>query len=154
MDGGMKFKTEYYKECFEKGLEFQDYVCKVLIKKLGIPLSSLSSEKYQYSVGENMQGFEIKFDDKFKTTNNIYIETKEKSHPDNVNYVNSGIYRDDNTWIYIIGNYETLYVFSKKHLVLMHQSKKFKEVKTKTSIGFLIGKKDAIKYSIKIIENE
>jgi hypothetical protein len=143
--------TENYKNMLLKGLEFQDFVTDILIKELGIALSTYSSIRYQNKKGENKQGFEIKFDDKYKDTGNIYIETAEKSNENNINYVDSGIYRSDNTWIYIIGNYQELYIFSKSHLVLMHKSKNYIEKTTKTSKGFLIPQKDAEKYCTKKI---
>lgn len=151
MAGEMKSNNEYYSECLQKGLEFQDFVTSILLKELGIALSSLNSKKYQYSIGENIQGFEIKFDDKYKITGNIYIEIKEKSNPDNFNFIDSGIYRNDNTWLYLIGDYDEIFIFSKKHLILMNNSNKYKTVQTKTSIGFLIPKQDAVKYCIKKI---
>ena len=82
MDGATRYNNGYYRDSLEKGLEYQDYVCKLLLSELAIPLSVMSSRKYQLSVGENLQGIEIKFDDKLKQTGNIYIEISEKSHPD------------------------------------------------------------------------
>lgn len=151
MDGEMKYKS-YYKECLEKGLEYQDFVTSLLLKEVGIPLSSLSSKKYQYSVGENLQGIEIKFDDLYKDTGNLYIEVKEKADPKNIKYVGSGIYRSDNSWIYLIGDYHEVYIFGKSHLKLMYDSGKYREVKKPTSVGFLIPKKDAEKYCLKKID--
>lgn len=97
--------TELYKEMLEKGLEYQDFITDMLLSEIGISLSTYSSKKYQYSVGENKQGIEIKFDDRYKETGNLYIEIKEKSNAINANYVDSGIYRSDNTWLYVIGDY-------------------------------------------------
>jgi len=130
--------TDNYKACLEKGLKFQDFVSEKLIEKLGIPLTNFSSREYQTHKGENKQGFEIKFDDRFKETGNIYIEVAEKSNPDNSNFVKSGIYRRDNTWLYLIGDYSRVFIFSKKLLISVHESKKFREVKTSTSEGFLL----------------
>ena len=74
MDGEMNYNmTEQYAQCLEKGLKYQDFVTDVLISELGISLSTYNSTKYQYEKGENKQGFEIKFDDKYKTTGNIYV---------------------------------------------------------------------------------
>jgi len=143
--------TDNYKEMLEKGLQYQDFVTDMLIKELGISLSSYQSQKYQFNKGENKQGFEIKFDDRYKDTGNIYIEVSEKSNPSNDNYVASGIYRNDNTWLYLIGNYNTVFVFSKKFLILMHKTQKYKSVQTPTSNGFLINKSDAKKYCLKIL---
>lgn len=152
MVGEMKFNmTENYKEMLQKGLEYQDFITDVLIKELGIALSSYGSAKYQYTKGENKQGFEIKFDDKYKTTNNLYIEVAEKSNKLNENFVSSGIFRNDNTWLWITGNYTEVFIFSKKHLKLMFDTKKFRQVVTETSKGFLIDKEHAEKYCIKKI---
>lgn len=152
MVGEMKFNmTENYKEMLQKGLEYQDFITDILINELGIALSSYGSAKYQYTKGENKQGFEIKFDDKYKTTNNLYIEIAEKSNKLNENFISSGIFRNDNTWLWIIGNYYEIYIFSKKHLKLMFKSDKFRIVITETSKGFLIDKETAEKYCIKKI---
>ena len=143
--------TDNYKLMLEKGLQFQDFITDILIKELGISLSTYSSQKYQNLKGENKQGFEIKFDDKYKDTGNVYIEVAEKSNLLNENFISSGIYRNDNTWLYLIGDYKEIFIFSKKHLKLMYESKKYKEVIISTSKGMLIKKEDAEKYCIKKI---
>lgn len=144
--------TENYKEMLQKGLEYQDFITDLLLKEIGISLSTYSSKKYQYNIGENKQGIEIKFDDRYKETGNLYIEVEEKSNANNWYYVNSGIYRNDNTWLYLIGDYNEVFIFSKKQLIIMHEKNIYKLVKTPTSIGFLIPNKDAEKYSIKKFE--
>jgi hypothetical protein len=155
MDGAMNFNmTDNYKECLQKGLEFQDYVSQVLMNELGISLTTYNSIKYQIIKGENRQGFEIKFDDKFKETSNLYIEVKEKAKAENKYYVDSGIYRNDNTWLYIIGDYTQLFIFGKNHLQLMDRTNKYRKVRTPTSIGFLLPYTDAVKYSLKTIYNK
>lgn len=150
MDGVTKYKN-YYNEHLEKGLEYQDFVANLLLKEVGIPLSSLSSKKHQYSVGENLQGIEIKFDDLYKKTGNLYIEVKEKADPNNKDYIDSGIYRSDNSWIYLIGDYNEIFLFGKSHLKLIHQTGRYKEVIKPTSIGFLLNKLVAEKYCLKKI---
>lgn len=142
--------TEYYKEKLEQGLEFQDHVTELLMKELGISLSSYSSKKWQLR-GENKQGIEIKYDAVHKKTGNFYIEVAEKSAPDNPRYVQSGIYRDDNTWLYIIGDYETLYIFGKSFLCNLHKSGRCQEKQISTSKGFLLTQEQANKYALKII---
>lgn len=101
---------------FQDGLEFQDFVCSELAK-CGVILQNLSSKKWQYTVGENLQGFEIKKDDPHTRTGRLSIEVAEKSKADDgAPWVSSGIMRDDNTWLYIQGNYEQVYVFPKNWL--------------------------------------
>ena len=97
--------TTYYNKQLEKALEFQDFVADKLYN-IGISLNCYSSRKYQYEKGESRSGIEIKFDDQRKKTGNLYIEYAEKSNPNNKNYVPSGIERKDNTWLYVIGDYD------------------------------------------------
>jgi hypothetical protein len=141
--------TENYKKQLEIGLKFQDFISDKLIESLGIPLTSYSSKEYQNYKGENRQGFEIKFDDRFKETNNLYIEIEEKSNPDNAYYVKSGIYRDDNTWLYLIGDYDEVFIFGKKILQFMHKSNNYRIVTTPTSKGLLVPKNKADELCIK-----
>jgi hypothetical protein len=145
--------TDEYKEKLEAGLEFQDYVAKKLIEVIGIPVTTYSSKKFQLK-GENRQGFEIKFDRRYDETGNIYIETHEKSNAENPFYVDSGIYRDDNTWLYIIGDYNKLFIFGKRTLILMHDSKRYRQIITDTSKGFLVPNEKAETLCLKIINNE
>lgn len=142
--------NNYYKEQLKEGQEYQDFVGDILYSH-GIPIISYGSKKYQIERGENKIGIEIKYDKKFKDTGNLYIELKEKSNPKNENYINSGINRDDNTWLYVIGDYKTIFVFGKK--MLYYLSKKYKEIEnnTKTSKGFLLPIADAKNYCEKLI---
>jgi len=96
-------QTKYYEEKLVEGLEYQDFVAEKLYH-FGLPLFNYASKKYQIEYGENKLGVEIKFDQKFEKTRNLYIETAEKTRPEIENYSPSGIYRNDNTWLYVQGN--------------------------------------------------
>lgn len=150
--------TEYYKEKLEQGLQYQDFVTDLLLKEIALPISSYASREYQAKKGENAQGVEIKCDSKMAETGNIYIEVAEKTHPDNPAFVPSGMYRADNTWLYVIGDYTVVYIFSKKFLRLMHETGKYpsREAgppgKKPTSKGFLLSKAQTERYCIKSIQ--
>lgn len=144
--------TEEYKNNLSSGLEFQDFVIDMFYS-IGLPLISYSSKLYQIKIGENKAGIEIKFDRKFRETGNIYIETAEKSNKNNPEYILSGIYRDDNTWLYVIGDYHIIYILSKKQLKKAHERHRYKEVVTPTSKGFLIPISDIEnRFSLKTLE--
>jgi len=150
--------TEYYKEKLEQGLCYQDFVVDQLYK-IGLPLIAYSSKKYQNLVGENKNGIEIKNDAKRKDTGNIYIETAEKTNANNEFFVASGIYRNDNSWLYLIGDYKRIFIFSKKHLLRLHKlrnndgSPRFKNIEIATSKGFLIPEEEADNiYALRVIE--
>lgn len=103
-------------ETFECGLEFQDFVCMTLARE-SIILQNLGSKLYQIQTGENLQGFEVKLDERCTDTGRLSIEVAEKSRRDVPRWTPSGIMRDDNTWLYIQGNYHVLYVFARNWLV-------------------------------------
>lgn len=141
---------EYYKSQLENSLEFQDFVSDVLYS-IGIVINNYNSKKYQTTKGENRIGIEIKNDKKFNETGNLYIELKEKSNPLNNNYVLSGINRRDNSWLYIIGDQKTLYIFDLKTLLRLSEKFNVIENKTKTSMGFLLPISEADKFNIRKI---
>lgn len=105
------------KSSFQDGLEFQDFVC-CKLAEYGIILQNLGSRRYQFAVGENIQGFEIKLDERCDQTGRLSIEVAEKSRNDPaLPWTPSGIMRNDNSWLYIQGNRRALYVFPKNILV-------------------------------------
>lgn len=109
---------------FQDGLEFQDYCCQMLAKHSGVILQNLSSKKYQIQIGENLQGFEIKLDDRCTETGRLSIEVAEKSRNEaTLPWTPSGICRSDNTWLYIQGNRKVLFVFAKQFLLNYFQTK-------------------------------
>lgn len=143
-------------DSFQVGLEFQDFVCELLSEQ-GIILQNLVSKKRQFERGENIQGFEIKLDLRCTETKRLSIEIAEKAKAGNPVWIASGIYRDDNSWLYIQGNYEVLYVFAKKFLVLLHKAdqeraqKRFPEHETLTVRAFYLSFDDADKWAAKVI---
>jgi len=131
----MSVMTEDYKTKLEIGLHYQDFVIERLYEA-GLPVIGYSSKEYQNLVGENMAGIEIKYDRLFRKTGNLYIETAEKSNPANHEYYPSGIFRKDNTWLYVIGDYQTIHVFSKKQLQQVRD--RYEQKTTPTSIGYVL----------------
>jgi hypothetical protein len=138
----------YYDEKLKEGMSFESFIQKVFFEELAINLDFTVYDN-QTKIGETLQGIEVKFDNRYKETGNLYIEVAEKSNPDNPNYIKSGVFRDDNTWLYAIGNYEKIFIFAKKTLVQIKD--KFTPVVTPTSMGFLLPNKDAEFYCAKII---
>jgi hypothetical protein len=143
--------TPYYSEQLENGNKFQDTVAILFAKELYIALTYLTSKENQIKIGETLQGIEIKKDEMWSSTGNLYIEIAEKSDPTNTYYVPSGIFRDDNTWLWVIGNEKKIFMLSKKQLQAIYKSHKYKEVITPTSKGFLLPIKTAGAYILKEI---
>lgn len=143
---------------FAEGVEFQDFVCHQLALRHHIILQNLASRKYQYAIGENLQGFEIKLDTRCVETGRLSIEIAEKSRADMPHWTDSGIYRDDNSWMYIQGNHQVFFVFQKNILRMLHQSASRRyEVAEKpkdrpTIRTFYLPWRDAERYSAKMID--
>ena len=150
--------VDYYKQLYQDrlpiGQRFQDHCALQIMKNLHIALVNLQSKDYQFKIGENLQGFEIKYDQSFVNTNNLYIETEHRVSP-HQEYYAGGILRKDNSWLYCIGNYEVIYIFSKKFLTNLYNSGRYNVIENNlmTSKGFLLPKDDADKYSVHKIEN-
>lgn len=143
----MKFSVESkYHERFQEGLKFQDYVADILMMSYGIPLSSYSSEEYQMNVGENIQGIEIKLDNRCTETLRLSIEIAEKTDPKQNNYTPSGIYRCDNSWLYIQGNTQRFYCFAKNTLKLLHKTGRYQEHTLPTISKFYLSFADCDRY--------
>ena len=90
-----------------------------------------------------MSGIEIKYDMKFAETGNLYFEVAERTNP-LFNFSPSGIKRKDNAWLYLIGNYERAFLFSKRQLISIHENMEsygymgIAEKETATSKGFIL----------------
>ena len=72
----METKFDYdklFEEQLELGQEFQDHCMEIIWERLNILLGNYSSKKYQYKDGENMQGFELKYDRSFVDNGNLWI---------------------------------------------------------------------------------
>jgi hypothetical protein len=138
----MNGMTPYYKGQFDDALIFQDWLMRYL-NRHGIILQVFSSREYQYKIGETTSHDEIKFDKRQENTGNLAIETHEKTHPDNLMYVESGILRSDIVrWVQ--GNYTNIWIFSAKDLKkyifdgLQRQNNPLPTYKIPTSMGILL----------------
>ena len=141
---------------FEEALKFQDFVTDLLLKELGLVVSAYSSRYYQYNFGESRQGIEIKLDMRMSDTGNISIEVAEKSRASIEHWTPSGIMRDDNTWLYIQGNYNTIYIFGKKFLRQLYEARYINSVRDAKSTlrAFLMPRTEADKYCLRRIDIE
>jgi hypothetical protein len=145
-----QYANGYYERQLEDGLQYQDVVTRELYQR-GIVVVGYSSRRFQNSEGENMLGAEIKHDKQFRDTGNLYIETAEKAHPDRPSYTPSGIHRKDNSWLFVIGDEQTLYIFSTKYLRKLETVRGYRVIEKPTSRGFLMPLLEAEKYCIRLI---
>jgi len=147
--------TPYYKKQLEIGLKFQDVVTRVLYQR-GIVVVGYASQHFQNTEGENMLGAEIKRDGNFRKTGRLWIEYAEKTHPNNATWIDSGIKRKDTSWLYVIGDDISIWIFSKKWLkkICESGSKNYKRLENnmKTSRGYLLPVSDADLYCIRKVD--
>ena len=142
---------DYRREMSEKGTKYENYIYPIFAKEWGVPESWVKpyqEKDEQIDIGENSLGVEIKYDEKSIKSKNIYIETAEKSVPYKPDYTPSGIYRDDNSWLFAIGNYDIYYVFLINHLRELESLDGWGRVETPTSRAFLMPHKEAEKLAL------
>lgn len=109
------------KRSFADGMEFQDFVVSEF-NKWGFYIQLHASRLYQFNKGESVQRVEIKLDRECVKYDHLSIEVQERKN-NMGSWVNSGIYRKDETIFYIQGNTEVLYMFLRRDLVKWHKEK-------------------------------
>jgi hypothetical protein len=124
---------------FYRGKAFERFV-ELTLMKIGFNLQIYQTPYEQYNIGESKAGVEIKNDQRMRETHNLYIEYYEKSRKRNKDWVPSGIFRTDNTWLWAIGDEITFYFIAKKDLIKLYYKGNFKhvEINAGTSKGYLI----------------
>lgn len=144
---------QYRANKIESGQLYQDFVVDLLFQSLGLAVVQYTSRFYQMQVGESRTGVEIKHDEKYVKTGNLWIEVSEKARPRAGDYAPSGVNRGDNTWLYVIGDYDTVFGFPKRFLKGLADSGRYRliENNTKTSVGFLLPDKDARRFAAFIL---
>lgn len=142
-------------EGWTKGNAYQDWVVSVWpLCYPGKTLTLRNSRIGQWD-GETDEGVEIKFDDKIYTycpTGRLYIELEEKVKQDNDSYVLSGIYRQDNSKYYLIGDYIEWWIFAKQTLVDLDKKNPdylYRPKPTGTSIGYCLPVEYAMQLSLR-----
>lgn len=142
---------KFYKEQFERGDKFADFANDILYAN-GVIIGMYQSKDRQWSVGESRAGVEIKYDEQQAKTGNLWIEMAEKTNKDNPEWVPSGIYATDNRWLYVIGNYHAIWIFSVTMLRLLMPKYPTKEIGT--SCAYLLPSADADKYAARAIKEK
>lgn len=138
-------------DTLQMGAEFMDFVMETLQKR-GVILQPYTSKKKQYNVGESLQGWEVKLDNRCLDTGRLSIEIAEKTARSVPVWTPSGIYRRDNTWIYIQGNYQKFYWFQKNILVGLHKSGRYEEAEFNGTVRkFYLPLVSADKYGVSFI---
>jgi hypothetical protein len=159
--------NEDYKKRFDMGDKYEDFVYPIFCKEWGVSIVPNKTQETQWNVGENSFGVEIKYDSRSTTSPNLFIEHEEcheiitikdgKKEIELTEFKKSGIYRIDNSYLYLIGNYNIFYIFLKKRLKELHSTEKYLERFgysanfNATSKGFLLPQVEAKELALDII---
>jgi len=140
----------------EKGLEFESFIMDWFCNQKNINLSHYTLLKEQIQKGENRQGIEIKNDQRFQETGNLFISI---SRDYGYTKYESGIYKNQ-SWLYVIGNENEFYIFATKHLKQYYEHNQpkvfagFKSPSNGIDKGFLLSKKEAERMCIEKVTNQ
>ena len=105
--------AEKYK-LLEEAWKYQDFITEQLLK-IGISVNAYQSVFYQMKYGESASGIEIKNDRQMSKTGNVYIEFNQTTLRGTTNR-DSGIKMKDDSWLYIIGDFQKFFIFGKNQL--------------------------------------
>jgi len=149
----VSYETDEHRRLRELGEAYEEFVVEhwPLVYFLGFngidELHRRIGREQQYQ-GETDEGVEIKFDQniyEYFKKGRLYIETHEKADANNQEYASSGIYRNDNSVYYLIGNYNEWWIFNKEVLQKIDRTRQiikpfwiFEPKPTGTSKGFCI----------------
>tara|TARA_A100000171_G_C2134453_1_gene149117 strand:- start:2761 stop:3231 length:471 start_codon:yes stop_codon:yes gene_type:complete len=129
----------------KKGISFESYIADWFQREKGISLSTYHAHNEQRK-GENRQGIEIKNDQCFNSTGNLFISVKRIYGTLHLNW---GVFKQDNTWLYVIGDKSKHWIFLRKTLQTYYKVKQPKlkkaAIKGGTELGFLLTLKQADK---------
>ena len=148
----LEASNTYYETKLAQGQSFQQYVTQWFAEQ-GVVFQDYTTKQEQLEKGENTLGMEIKRDGRFRETGNLYIETEEKSSSVlNLHWAPSGIFRDDQSWLFCIGDESTFWIFAKKDLQRWSQCGRYEKKQIVTSRGFVMPVTDADKYCARKVE--
>ena len=101
----------------EAGQKYEDVIAYVLYRKNDEhQIHPYRTQREQFTIGESPEGIEIKEDKRSADTGHLSIEIAEKTWVGGPE-VPSGIFRQDNTKIYVQGNHREFWGFPKTDLV-------------------------------------
>lgn len=112
----MKYRDSKLPDAHKLGLDFQDFVADQLLKQRGIAIHFYETQREQYDIGESVEGYEVKLDNRSTDTGRLGIEVGEKTRKDRAMFTPSGIMRRDNSTFYVQGNWREFWVFKKAAL--------------------------------------
>ena len=95
----------------DQGTEFQDLVVEKCSRHFNLHIQCYSSERYQRTKGESVDGTEIKRDNHCTRTGRLSIEIAEKTHERLLYWIPSGIDSATMSRVYIQGNTTRFWVF-------------------------------------------
>lgn len=139
-----------------KGLKFESFIMDWFCQEKNINLSHYTLLKEQIEKGENRQGIEIKNDQRFMETGNLFISVQRDY---GYTKYESGIYKNQ-SWLYVIGNEDEFYIFAIKHLKQYYEHNKpalfngFTSIKNGIDKGFLLSKKQAERICIEKVTKQ
>lgn len=143
-----------YRRDLERGVLFEDHVCRILYGA-GLPFQVFRSRDGQQLWGESTLGLEVKLDESFRETGNLFVEIEERPGID-YDWKPAGIYSERRPWLYAIGDFFTLFIFATTTLCNMHSRGSFRIVgnRTDTGRGFLLPLDIAREWAAHILEIE
>jgi hypothetical protein len=144
---------DYYRDQRDEAEQFEIFIQQKLLEGLykefpGFNIARFTSQATQLAHGDLRMSagcaseswdIEIKNDKQMVDTRRLYIETQEKSHPRNPDFIDSGIFASSSADLYGIGDECEFYLFDREALKdIAPPPDKWMTIDRGTSRGFLL----------------
>ena len=135
----MKKNSKHHDIKREQSERYQDFAKRLWLHTKKEELEFYETQEEQYTIGESVQGVEVKYDIRSYKTGNLYIEDS-RVKIQGYSFSSFWYLSKDNTVTWLIGTYHYAYIIPKSLLIAYHKKMQPKEfvISLGTSRGFLI----------------
>jgi hypothetical protein len=132
--------SDYYAEQLALAEAWERYIV-ARLRREGIPAERHTTKEAQIGLGDMRIGpdhVELKLDQKFVETGNLFIEVNEKRRPEQEHWTASGIFASSCARWYGVGDYRDWFLFERVALRQLVRPERIITIKRATSQGFLL----------------
>lgn len=144
--------SDYYTVQRALGEAYERYIVARLHRE-GIPIVRHETQAAQFAHGDVRIGadhVEIKLDQQFAVTTNLYIETAEKRRREQATWTPSGIFSRSTARWYGIGDYRDWFLFEREHLRQNARAERLLTIARGTSQGYLMRSSERLTLAVRV----
>jgi hypothetical protein len=151
-EGSRCVVSDYYAEQLARAEAWERYIVARLTRE-GIPIVRHETKRAQISYGDVRIGpdhVELKLDQHFVETGNLFIEVEEKRRAEQAAWIASGIFASSEARWYGVGDYRDFFLFNRDALRQVARPERIITIKRGTSRGFLMKSSERLDLAVRV----